>query len=506
MSPGFSGSSNGVGPDPLIARLHTDALTLVFLTAHEDAFAHNQKSALELPLTLTHVCRRWRALALAQPRLWTNFFWSPRESVAAALAMLDRAAGAPLAMRVSLGASIPNPLSDAARAAGHVVFNAVLLHLWHTVELDLSFCADTLESGHLTPLLFADVPYAMPRLRALRISLNAIGYAVQDLPRLNLACPQLASVALGAFRPRSLLGPATHLQMGGPMKVGELRRALQRAPNLRSLSLLFCDLTPGDAEGPPFDHQPFALHLADLTTHSLTLSSMRALETLELPLGRIQSVTTHTLFSNTPFSAAYDFLRVGELADVDTISIALKSLSVSTSAGLQRTFEGFDMSLSATCMQDLFHASPLLLTLRELTVGLEIWAEVLGVIVDTGATSLPRLEQFGMYVAEDDFSAADDDEEAVLRNGIFAPSLARIVVTLRGQQLPTRPLVRLFLLALGSVRSPAAPALPAGGITIAEDHRFRSDRVAVFSELLRDEIGARIRPPGPSPDLPERSR
>ncbi|EJD36451.1 hypothetical protein AURDEDRAFT_174502 [Auricularia subglabra TFB-10046 SS5] len=485
-----------------IARLYTDALSLVFDAALQSSYARDQRTALRLPLTLSHVCRCWRALALEQPQLWSRFFWGPGDSVDAALAILERSRASLLTIELSLRTneqsdSEDESIRDKQSQDGETIFHALLPHFERTSHLKLEFSLGTL-ARH--PLLFLDVPCIMPRLRYLAVKTIDVLRDWQQRPLLNVMCPPLAHVSLDNVLPRSwesLLGRETMaLELKRcPVRTGELRSALRLAPNLRSLDLCYCQIL--EDEPPRADDNALGVHLERLYVSPSEIESLDALETLEIRVDRISMVVLQAYFTEIPFERAYGFVRVGELAGITEVFVGTDSLSFTTAGGAERIVS--TDATSVAVLHDLFANTPVLSTVTTLTAALHLWPALVGVITGACAPeppSLPRLQNLRLLIAQDDFEEEDPGADPVLRTASLVPTLARIEVGLQGRQMPTAPLVQRFIRALKGLQAPDA------GLFFDDQHSGEGyAHLLRFLELIRAEMddGGMLAPPPVSP-------
>ncbi|KAJ7641162.1 hypothetical protein FB45DRAFT_1053744 [Roridomyces roridus] len=150
-------------------------------------------TGLSSPTSLTHICGKWRDIALATPRLWrafsTVFKADQPEHILAVQTWLERSGSCPLSIHLAVGDQVPNE-----------VLVAILLHRerWQHMELELAASELGLVKGpmplleiltlavetgdHTTPA--TDVN-SFPRLRAVTVH-NTCGVKLNWLPMFQL--------------------------------------------------------------------------------------------------------------------------------------------------------------------------------------------------------------------------------------------------------------------------------------------------------------------------------
>ncbi|KAH9857709.1 hypothetical protein C2E23DRAFT_892333 [Lenzites betulinus] len=140
-------------------------------------FLHGDPGRNKSLVSATHVCRRWRALAISTSMFWTRF---RLEDTSLATTYLERSRAGPLIVTLHLEANSRAPL--------HEICDIVRPHIHRIVDLDayVANCDDMVAFAHET-----QVP--APALKRLSLS---TGYLFK------VECPPLFS---GVFNPRSLI-------------------------------------------------------------------------------------------------------------------------------------------------------------------------------------------------------------------------------------------------------------------------------------------------------------
>jgi hypothetical protein len=217
----------------LIHRLPDDILLKIFyFNSPSEAFDDNGSGYLEVPrtqLAYTHVCRRWRSLALGSPTLWAAPLL--RWSVEAAETMLARAQKAPLKIFLAM------------RKTNMTLVNWVLQESGQIKHLRLH--------GGVRDLVTALTAHSHPAplLETLRLTIyleHPPAIIPPDIfnshaPRLRIV--ELQNCTFGPMR-CPLLANVTHLALRGDMGDGEkpltlanLLITLTSAPNLERLEV-----------------------------------------------------------------------------------------------------------------------------------------------------------------------------------------------------------------------------------------------------------------------------
>jgi hypothetical protein len=208
-------------------------------------------------VTLTHVCARWRAVALDWAALWTDvcFDLGP----AWAETMLARARGAPLTIALTL----PLPPAYVARPQTWLA-DTLDAHSAHLRVLTLGGCPAALHALlarldapaptlarlalHPTHYLFGELPLRVPPKLFARVTprLHALSLRCAALPAHSALLHNLR--ALRVVFPAPLgPGPGAGGAQGPFASVGALLDALDDMPELESLNLVHC-LPPAHAD------------------------------------------------------------------------------------------------------------------------------------------------------------------------------------------------------------------------------------------------------------------
>ena len=103
------------------------------LALSEEEWCEGQFHADEVNFTISHVCHRWRAVALATPSLWSNVCAGFNTEPNALFAVLERSRSAPLRMSLDFF-TLEDDLDDF-----RVAVNEAFLHVGHTRTLKIRF-------------------------------------------------------------------------------------------------------------------------------------------------------------------------------------------------------------------------------------------------------------------------------------------------------------------------------------------------------------------------------
>ncbi|KAJ7641225.1 hypothetical protein FB45DRAFT_999997 [Roridomyces roridus] len=201
-------------------------------------------SGLKSPTTLTHVCRKWREIALATPKLWRAFSvdideeYDEAERLGVMQAWLDRSGSCPFSMELVTHAygddEAPNGY-----AAPSEYLTTTLLHRerWQHAQL------------HLAAEEVALIQGPMPLLESLSLTVGDLAYthpaaSASDFPRLRSAT--LSDADHGNWLPLSQLTTLTLKQVCDTNYLA----LLQAAVNLVHLYLIDCT-PPRSGSGSP---------------------------------------------------------------------------------------------------------------------------------------------------------------------------------------------------------------------------------------------------------------
>ncbi|KAF5314484.1 hypothetical protein D9619_011763 [Psilocybe cf. subviscida] len=205
-----------------VARLPPEILLQIFAKLTEDGgFVDSMKC-----IPITHVCRRWRSLALDAPALWTNL---SSENLLWTTAMLERSKSAPLTV-----------LMD---EMSHRVATPILKHLSRIISLTIEdWSAGELQTLHA---LIEDNAIVAPQLEVLSLSCDGVlpwslpSTTFQQTHRLNNLFIDSIHIDWShspLFRNLTKLRVKTVLSDGQPTW-RELISALDQMPSLKSLFL-----------------------------------------------------------------------------------------------------------------------------------------------------------------------------------------------------------------------------------------------------------------------------
>ncbi|EJD36458.1 hypothetical protein AURDEDRAFT_174509 [Auricularia subglabra TFB-10046 SS5] len=453
---------------------------------------YRQLNALALPLAVTHVCRRWRSVALDHAHLWTKVFWDAGDSVEAALAFLERSRNAPLTVNMAFETSRMS--SD-----GLSVFGAVSAQFCRVTKLSIRMSRELIENPAISTLFaIGPTPLLIPGLRDL--SIEVLGtHSSQDWPRLNIASPSLTHLYLGWVLPLSwgsVLSPSTtHVTLRSlVIQCGDLQQVLELAPNLHTLRMVLLHVVADTVKSPgmnlPSSSAGSARTVDSLQLHYVTGESLGFVQHVIPITTQIREVIVGTSFVNTPADVAFDFLHISDLSNITSLRLLPGDFSVSTASGLARAVQGDLTEELLERLYSLCSTQPILSTLREASVCISQWDTLLGLVFDSDVgNTLPSLERIVLSVGQDRFRF---DEMSVGYDGlrIFLPRWTTLEVIADGGRPPTIDLVRYTIRALDCLQPTPLTSIHvefSNRNTGEDDWDSEDDYATIFSELYHAE-------------------
>ena len=231
-------------------------------------------SARAAPLVLTHVCRRWRAVAHGSSELWASIalhdrgVWNYELEVEMVTRWLDRSCTRPIRMRITC-----LPCTDFGQHGNALcsdLFQVAIAHSAHMKELCLNV--------NKTYLHHFMSQARLPALRSILVSLHSvqrIDDPTEPTPPAAIAAPHLRHITLKGdgtaihFLPRALYPQITHLALDCNLTL-DLARLFHDFPHLTHLALtLSLARTALRFRTPP--PEPARIHAAALRTLELRL-------------------------------------------------------------------------------------------------------------------------------------------------------------------------------------------------------------------------------------------
>ncbi|EJD36459.1 hypothetical protein AURDEDRAFT_174510 [Auricularia subglabra TFB-10046 SS5] len=376
------------------------------------------------------------------------FSWAPGDNIEAALAVLRRSGSASLCMNVDFGERLPawNAEADSDPSA-EGVFEAVIAHLWHVSDLQLSLSIEGMQYPSVSALFDADA-LDMTRLRTLSVAAPT-EVPWPDIPRLNIKCSPLTSISLSRVRlatPFGLVGPATTNIDFSDLEItfSELHDMFSLAINLQRFSLLCCGILGNTGDVPGFfNSQPLSPpKLDEVSVVSGPARNLNLLHRL-LSVAHAREVGVYSFRTEIPPELALEFLRIDKLGNIASLEISRNGLHIKNTAGMERNIGG-DLS-SFDFLLDVFAEQQIVASLREFQTSLECWMDLMRLFSRTGRF-MPNLQNIRLSLSQDGFAA---DQALFAEDRILAPDLRSIHVSVSGSEMPTLALVQHYICALG---------------------------------------------------------
>ncbi|KAF9467122.1 hypothetical protein BDZ94DRAFT_53176 [Collybia nuda] len=225
------------------------SLIFTFATHH----SHSPNSGSLVPLSISHVSRHWRAIALSTGSLWTSITISPPSNPALISTYLTRSSPYPIDLTYTTTTTTttathtnayrhqPQPHPTESKHDIHIgsIFALIAPHLVR------------LQSFHVASTLFQDLPNLT--------SLQLYGHRLNKISEilLSLGAPALEDLVIAPIVPNDLVG---------------LLRATQSSPSSPSPS----SSSPPSTSTPPHSHFPALQNLTLAPAHSSALTVLRA--------------------------------------------------------------------------------------------------------------------------------------------------------------------------------------------------------------------------------------
>ncbi|KZV97014.1 hypothetical protein EXIGLDRAFT_704316 [Exidia glandulosa HHB12029] len=447
-----------------VYRLNDDLLSMIFfvISGPVDRLDHSLKSAI----LLSHICRRWRSLALSLARLWNTVHWRPggRQHVEAALAALDRSRNAPLAVQIQLS-RIPRSddtlLSDL--NDGHALLRAVLTpqHLRRMTDFSLSVSQPFWDDELLQPF-FHPGRLAMPALR--QLSLYFWMQETRTDLDVNIDCSDLKELHVVGLRTREpgiMVGPSTtRVALGcGDLKLTDVVSVLQHGSGLQSFEI-----------GTILGHFTTIIH--DIDPNNINFCAGRIAGTV----ANLRNFSVHELWSPGDFATLQDVISTSTIRcccvaqsydpiaeeawvrflDMPSLGDVVE-LRLSGSRGEEiefiaakhnRTRELYcDKATAFACLPLALDSHPAILsTLEALTLDIVKWTEYMDIVEARGAR-MPLLQRVHLIIHQyyvDKFGLEDEMED-YLGAPIDMPRLESVVFDIGRSTPPSVNLTIRFL-------------------------------------------------------------
>lgn len=322
-------------------------------------------------MSVSHVCRRWRDVAIHTPFLWTNIYFGFRSRSPKALeyiqTCLERSRNCPLNIKLRFGdngrAQEQKEALD--RLCSHLDVIIPHTNRWRTLDVHL-------HHSRSLPILLDRLPSQVAILKHIRIELEDHVVEPFDCIVFSKGAPMLESVELHRISYLSCGLPLFHLtslvltRSGTVLIPAEFRMVLTTPSCLRELSLLGDTVSPGI--GPWASIQ--LPHLTTLTLHpgaeAVFTHLCNALVTPALKflaLGHFSAESIRILTESLlPYSPRYPKLRMLELSIVAGLSASVQAQIISLLKELPMITElalfSFDASEYTPLLQALHCVAP----------------------------------------------------------------------------------------------------------------------------------------------------
>ncbi|THH19129.1 hypothetical protein EW146_g1995 [Bondarzewia mesenterica] len=281
-----------------ISRLPPEILSMMFRMCACDDRTFRSPPAIRRSILLSHVCTRWRAVAVDDPRLWTSYFLpSPKSNPSLVWKCLARSKTMPITVKLDFPQTTPPNSSDTIKEGWQALY-----HLSHICDLCIA-CTDMVLATYSFYLETTPAPFLE------RLAVWCLEEEPTLIPGRRLFCdwaatPSLRDVQLygclvDSFHP--MLRRLTSLSLDRcTYRFQDLLDALSNAPQLQSFGLSSEDPPRSDLTmylNRPVVHMP---HLRKLTLMDFPVIVRALLESLSFPPSLVLNICDEVDPSETP--------------------------------------------------------------------------------------------------------------------------------------------------------------------------------------------------------------
>lgn len=430
-------------------RILLDELLCSIFLAARDLDAEDERWLCS-NVRVSHVCRRWRRLALSQARLWDEIRYSADGSpnIHAIKAILRRSQQVSIALHLNFALPMNAVPSVAVVGKARAVARTIVPHFSRAYSLQLYLSVHLWDDRAFAPLLRMGV-IQMPSLR--RLVAEDVSAAL-PMPILNITCPPLELLRL-EFLSMPLYHPLVN---AGTLSVRLFAVRIARSDlvrfigKLRDIDYMFLGLLVfTDGRGSAQSKAALPTISPDLMQFMDIAASDMPFVRRILPIDNMWSVTLGQYFLDLADSSAWaPFLGVGVDTFGDVVELRLRgdTLELRNARGMARSVVPRDHGQTSRLLSSLLAQLPSLLsTMRTLRINIEDWAPFL-TVVSLHGSSLPKLESLSLHIDQ----GALDGMPNVTTTEYYGPTvqfpvLGAVEVCVFGTVVPRLPLARSYV-------------------------------------------------------------